>query len=477
MNFLAEVKIKNSFCLASKNKVNNKPKFIKRSYYIFIFITSLVLAGCTGSKKYFKAAERFEKQGLINEAADYYLESLQRKPTNVEARIKLKDVGQKHVSNMASDFFRNYNTQQIESSLEVFERLKDFTSKTSALSVNLDYPKTYDEDYQKVVETYCNKNYNLAYNLVNQKKYGEAIPYINNIKKYNGSYKTTRQLEIVAVCEPLYQNAITCIENKNYSGAFNLLTTVKSKTESYKDSQDLFELSKDEQTKDFMLFAPKSSSDKAEKDIEDYLFNNFNQVASQKFAFAKIINNTPFTYLPNVSEASDAGVDLIQAIRKATGADYFYSYDVSGKKENNSGPQKTSARGFQENSVKSGTLILTEYKPFDYNVVKANRSFSYQYNYKLINAYNNQIVSSQSQNITAQDAVEYNEFAKPFNGNINSLYPYNPQQTSPVAQYNPNNWRGGFSANSTLKTMDQLKEEANTKTINLFSSSIINNVK
>ncbi len=414
---------------------------------------------------------------MVSDAADYYLESLQRKPTNVEARIKLRDVGQKHVSGLASEFFRNYNTQQIESSLETFERLKAFTEKTSALSVALDYPKGYEDDYKAAVESYCNKNYNAAYALVNQKKYGEAIAYINKIKRYNAGYKTTQQLEIVAVCEPLYQNAVTCIENKNYSGAYNLLTTIKSKTESYKDARDLLELASAVQTKEFILFAPKGSPDKSEKELEDYLFNNFNSVAVQKFNFAKIINNTPFTFLPNVSEASTAGIDMIQAIRKATGADYFYSFDISGKKEYNSGPTKTYGKGYQDVSTKTGTVVTTEYRAFDYNIVKANKSYSYQYNYKLINAYNNQIVSSQNQNIMAQDAIEYNEFAKPFNGNINTLYPYNPQQTAPVAQFNPNNWRTGFSARSALKSFDQLKEEVNTKTINLFSSSILNNIK
>ena len=72
---------------------------------------------CSGSKKYFKAAERLEKQGLINDAANYYLQSLQRKPTFVDARIKLIEVGQKHISSLASDFFRNINTQQLEASL------------------------------------------------------------------------------------------------------------------------------------------------------------------------------------------------------------------------------------------------------------------------------------------------------------------------------------------------------------------------
>src|SRR5690349_24494181 len=104
---------------------------LKTVGHIIILVFSAFLLGCSGSKKYFKAAEKLEKQGLVNEAADYYLQSLQRKPTNVEARIKLKEVGQKYVSSLASQFFREHNTHQLESSLETYERLKDFISKTS----------------------------------------------------------------------------------------------------------------------------------------------------------------------------------------------------------------------------------------------------------------------------------------------------------------------------------------------------------
>ena len=439
-----------------------------------------MFVSCTGSKKYFKAATKLEKQGLFNEAADYYLISLQRKPTNVAARIKLKEVGQKHVSSLASEFFRNYNTQQLEQSLETFEKLKQFTTSTSVLDVKLDYPKTYDEDYQKTVESYCQKNYNLAYNLVNQKKYSSATEFISKVKKYNPTYKTIQQLDIIAFCEPLYQSAVNSLESKNYYGALNLLSSIKNKTENYKDSKDLLDLSLAQQTKSFMLFAPKSNvSVKAEKDIEEYLFNNFTIAATQKFTNAKIINNTPFVFLPDATDINSAGnIDLIQAIRKATGSDYFYVFDVANKNEYNSGPQKQSAKGYQEvNYRKNDKLVITTYNDISYNIVKANRSYSFEFRYKLINAYSNQIVASQTQNILANDAVEYNEFAKQFNGSINSLYPYNPSVTAPIAKYNPNAWRGKFNAKSTLKSFDVLKDEALNKTINVFTNSLSNYIK
>lgn len=446
---------------------------LTRKLHILI-LSVLVLAACSGSRKYFKAAERLEKQGLVSDAAEYYLESLQRKPTNVEARIKLKEVGQKHLSGMASEFFRNYNTQQLEASLESYERLKAFSDKTSALDVHLDYPKAYDEDYAKAIETYCGKNYEKGHLLVNQKKYGEALTYLRKVEKYNGAYKQTKALSVIATCEPLYQSAVTSLENKNYAAALNQLGSIHAKTDNYKDSQNLLELAKSQLDRSFILFKPNPSADNNEREEEEFLYNNFNQVALQRLNNVKIINNSPFQNTTGTATDlfGNANVDLVQAIRKATGADYFYVYDVANMRQYNPGPSRTVSRAFEEiKTRKNDTLVITEYKAFDYNVVKAQRSFTYDFKYKIINAYTNQVVSTQVQSLRSQDAIEYQEFQQRFNGNINTLFPYNPHQTLPNMQYNPRAWRNLFSARNTLKSMDELRKDAFNQNVTLFLNS------
>lgn len=414
----------------------------------------------------------------MNEAAEYYLESLQRKPTNVEARIKLKEVGQKSASNMASDFFRNYNTQQLEESLSSFERLKEFLSKTTALNVMLDYPKQYDEDYQKAIETYCTKNHNIAYNLVNQKKYTEATTYINNIKKYNPTFKTTQQLEIIAVCEPLYQNAVSYLENKNYSGAFNLLNTINSKSENYKDSKNLFELASAGRLKHFMILEPKGTKNQVEKLVEDALFNNFSQSLLNLLDNVVVINNTPFTNIPVLMSNNANEVDLIRAIKKSVGADYFYVYDIMDVKQSNVSADKQQGIAYEAYKVKKNdTLIVTEYRPLNYNYVKASSVYSYLFSFKLIDANTNQIISSQTKNFTSSDMVEYNEFVKQYNGNINNIYPNNPNLSMATGIKNTNNWRKLFSANKTLKSIEVLKSENQSKNVDFFMGTVKQNLK
>lgn len=442
---------------------------MKKVICIYVLLPCLFLIACTGSRKYFKVAEKLEKQGLVNEAADYYLEAVQRKPTNVDAKLKLKEVGQKHVSNMASEFFRNFNTQQLDASLESYEKLRDFNAKAQSLGITFDYPKTYDDDYQKAVDSYCSKNYNQALLLINQKKYQEAMSNIGRVEKYNNSYKNIKQMGVVAYCEPLYQNAINNLESKNYSGALSILTSIQAKTDNYKDSRDLLDLATAQQTKSFILFVPKDVADKDENAIQKRLFDDFGDAAVQKLSSAKIINNTPFQTAPSTIDLNNStNIDLIQAIRKATAADYFYIFDVLNTNEFNSGVKRTSSRGFQQVQATVNGTMVTQFTPFDYSVVTAQRAFSYDFKYKIINAYTNQIVSAQTQTIKSEDNVEYQEFARRFTGNINTLFPYDPEKQPIFQQYNPNPWRKQFSARTSLKSFDELRNDAHNQNINAF---------
>lgn len=447
---------------------------------IVLFICISVFVSCTGSKKYFKAAEKLEKQGLVSDAAEYYYVSLDRKRNNTDARIKLKEVGQKHVNSLASSFFREYNTQQYEKSIETFEQLKAFTNKTSLLNVDLNYPQAYQDDYNKSLAYYLNKNYQEASNLINQNNFDLALKYITKIKKYDSNYKKTKEFELTATCEPLYLMAVKDLESKNYSNAQVHLNSINLISSSYKDSKELLDLTTDLLKKSFIIFQPQNST---EKEIEENLFNSFIELSYQQSNKIKLINNSPFLFMPGAGDISNAGnIDLIQAIRKATGADYFYVFDVSNKKEVEVPQNKASSVCYEKFIVKKDTLFVTEYKPMTYNQVKAKRTYSYDFKYKVIDAITNQVVSSRNENSITTDNIDYYEFVKPtrnFAGGftpsyqVNNYFPYNPLLTNPINQYNPSSWRAGFSNRRELKSFSDLKNETDKKVINLFTNTLL----
>jgi hypothetical protein len=456
-----------------------KSFFIKIFYYIFIII-SLVTISCTGSKKYFKAAEKLEKQGLVNEAAQYYYESLERKKSNTDARIKLKEVGQKHVNNLASSFFREFNTQQYEQSIETFDEMNKFSSKSKVLNVDLNYPQAYKEDYNKALEYYLTKNHSEAKDLVNQGKYDLALKNISKIKKYDSNYKNTNDLEIISNCEPLYLMAIRNLESQNYKSAQNELSKINTISATYKDSKELLDLTTELQKKSFMIFEPKNSTEKA---IEDKLFNSFIELSYQNNSRVKLINNTPFLFMPNANDITNAGnIDLIQAIKKATGADFFYVFDISNKKEIETPATRGTAICFEKIVTRRDTIFITEYRPQQYNQVKGKRNYEYEFKYKLIDANTNQVVTSRSELCNGVDEIDYYEFVRgrktgnqpDFNMNVSNYFPYNPGITMPVNQYNPNNWRGAFNNRKELKSFSDLKNLADNKALNVFSNTLIN---
>ncbi|MFO0322441.1 MAG: hypothetical protein ACK504_08435 [Bacteroidota bacterium] len=451
----------------------NLIRFIKTIHFIFTLF-GIVAISCTGSKKYFRAAEKIEKQGLVNEAAQYYYESLERKKSNTKARIKLKEVGQKHINNLSSEFFREFNTQQYEQSIETFDNLKNFVLKSNALNVDLTYPKAYQDDYNKALEYYLSKNYNEANELVNQNKFDLALKKISKIKKYDSNYKNTNELETVSNCEPLYLIAIREMELQNYKSAQNNLNRINSFSNNYKDAKELLDLTTDLLKKTFIIFEPKNSN---EKEIEDRLLNHFIEYSFQNSNKIKLINNSPFLFIPNASEMTTAGnIDLTQAIKKATGADYFYVFDVLNKREVETPLSKTYLNCFEKTITKKDTILVTEYISHPYIQVKGKRSYAYDLRFKVIDANTNQIVTSQSTECNGLDEIDYYEFNKiKLNAiNINNYFPYNPLTTLPINQYNANNWRSSFNNRKELKSFIDLRAKADRKAVDIFSNTLNN---
>lgn len=442
------------------------------SKYILYFFFLFLLISCTGSRKFFKAAEKLEKQGLVDQAATYYLESAQRNTNNVKAKLKLSEVGQKYVSNLSSQFFREFNSQQFEKSVEIFNTLKKFTDDAAMLSLTLDYPKSYLDDYTVALEFYLNKYYKQTLENIEQEKWELALKTISKVKMYNNHYKDVEILEVTTKCEPLYRKVVSLMEAKNYVLAKQNLNSLLQISESYKDAKELSEIVDNQLKTSFLVFHHENKSD---KHIADNLVNEFIDITHQYANQVTLINQAPFSNMSVPIEFSCVGdLDLTKAIHKATGTDFFYVFEIVNKKEITYGPTKTKKVAYEKTRIKKDTIFVIEYKPIDYFEVKAERVYGYDFKYQLIDAFTNQILISKTENCLGSDKLLYREFAKPILNSIDNFFPYNPASTPTVNQVNPNSWRSEFKNARDLKSITLLKQEADEKALKSFKHTLSN---
>lgn len=440
-------------------------------------LLSILFFACSGSKKYFKAAEKLEKKGLVNEAAEFYLESLKRNIKNTDARIKLKETGQKYLDFLSSKFFREFTTNEYESSIQTFEKILDFKDRADALGVSLSYPSAYKEDYQTAIDNYVEENYNKGLSIYKQKKYKESLPYFEKVKKYRPEYKKLQTYYVTAHSEPLYQSIVSDVQNKNYQKALQSIYQIYKVTDNYKDVKEIEEVCQSALSKNILVFKPQLSNPYIKINLD-------NELTTQ--ILNDLLNNSNTNYL-KLKQDNTFGIfyydavannpDLLRAIAKATNSDYFLSVTVNNRKVFSPSPQIKQLTAYQEFTVKVGETITKEYKQVPYNNVFIQKTFSFDLNYKIVQTQNLQTLITQSMPIQASEKKEYNEFVYKPTADIRNFYPYNPLTTPPFSQYNPKAWRDLFFVNKQLKSDDELKQDALQNAVQTIQKSISTLIK
>ena len=79
--------------------------------FSFSLILALAFTSCNSSKSYYKKGTQLKQAGLQDEAAEFYLLALQKNANNVDARIALKQEGQKLLEFMGQDFYKLYTAE------------------------------------------------------------------------------------------------------------------------------------------------------------------------------------------------------------------------------------------------------------------------------------------------------------------------------------------------------------------------------
>lgn len=198
------------------------------------------LSACTGSKKLAKRAERLDGQGMYAEAAEMYLQSAVRNGKNVDAKIGLKQTGQRLLDDKLARFFKAANIgSDPEAAVNAYLEARNWADRVKGAGVDLEIPDHYTSDYRTVKGAALVDLYAKGQALLAAKDYEGAGAVFARIAALEPGYKDAASLQVIAYLEPLYASATTAMAQRNFRAAVADLDNIIAKDAGYKDASAL----------------------------------------------------------------------------------------------------------------------------------------------------------------------------------------------------------------------------------------------
>ncbi|MCB0790475.1 MAG: hypothetical protein H6595_14005 [Flavobacteriales bacterium] len=206
----------------------------------FAVIGALALVACNGSRSLAKKAGKLDQAGLYTEAADMYLQSLQRDQRNVDAKIGLKKVGQQVLDDKLGGFFKvNSLGEDLGGAVDAYLQAKSYAERAGKLGVQLDIADHYKSDFEQVKGAYLVELYTRGQEQMAGQRFQEAERTFERIAQIEPDYKDASSLQSIAYLEPLYRSAKNALDVGQYRKAYEDLTKVLAKDRAYKDAAGL----------------------------------------------------------------------------------------------------------------------------------------------------------------------------------------------------------------------------------------------
>lgn len=215
----------------------------KSLHNIIILFIAISITACSGSKSYYKKGKKLDESGLSLEAANFYIESLNRKRSNADAIIALKTTGQKVLDDKLATFYKNYSAERFHDAVYNYLDAQDFKSKVMQVGVSLNEAPYYADYYQKVKNIYIAELYDDAQEFLDQEQFDEAEELLNEVKMLDPKYKNVNTLHNFAFVEPKYRQALHNYDGQHYRKAYFLFKEInKYVPDGYKESKDYQQL-------------------------------------------------------------------------------------------------------------------------------------------------------------------------------------------------------------------------------------------
>jgi len=245
--------------------------------YLLLLVT-FSLHSCSGSKSMYKKGLKLEQAGMYNEACNFYYDALKRDITNVDASIRLNNLGQVIISNKLDEFDSSINNGYKKNAVYSFFYANNFKEELHTVNVNLTIPEEQKFHFQKVKTEYVEEELNVINELLEEGKFVEAKKVIKEVLRIDPNNQEIRDLDGYSTAEPIYRKAMTYYEGGSFKKAFYEFDKVLN----YKDAKLIKSLAKEKATFTIVIRSIENESEYYDLDekltfkVEKYFSENTN---------------------------------------------------------------------------------------------------------------------------------------------------------------------------------------------------------
>ena len=437
-----------------------------------LYLFAIFLVSCTGTKKMTKKAMAFEEQGMYHEAADYFLDALRRKSSNIDAAMGLKRTGQLVLDDVLAAFFKTHTAKDYKTSVYTYLKAVNWKSDAGFYKVNLEIPGYYRDYYTEDLGFYLTSIYDKALSFLDKEDFDQGLSYLDEILSLDPTYKDVAELKTYARLEPIYRKGTLALENKKFRKAYYLF----AKTIAYKDSEELKEYAlKEAQYPIAMLpFENATSSVNTHKSFESQFLNLF---IKNKNPFIKIIDRVHIETVLNEQELGISG--LVDSQTAARAGDLFGAkallvgrlVSLDAKYTKPKAIKKKGWESFKQKKYNAATKeydLVTKYTKVKYNEFQGRVYVNVTIEYKLISTETGEILATNLMSDKREDSVKYIEY----DGNTKNLFSGSWVSKEEVSESDHIN----KSYNDRKKIQNLLKANKNLRTKEDLQSVAFKNV-
>lgn len=429
--------------MSQYSSVGNNKGFFRVSIALMAILFSILIS-CSSQKKILTKAAKFTEQGNYDEAANLYYNILLQDAENKEAKNGLQAIVQIILNEKFAKFSKFVIEGNIEDALQTYHYAKGYTQNAEKVGVSAKWPDEYDEVFADVLKEYTDKQFDLAVNLMTNKKYEAAEKVFERIARFDSSFKDVSVLRLNTVLEPIYKQAIAAFNQKEFKNAYFLFSKIVSLDNTYKDAANFQKLSLQQATV-IIGVLPAGGENVAKFNFENLSNVIADGLAQQEGAYIKIADAVSLK-----KELSNRGFSAFtnsqQAIEAASNTNLTYAIIpwVDSLNYNKTAPTNVQMEAYEEvierilNPYTNTYSSISRFKKVSYTDKSETQQITGRLNLVLYHVKNKVILKTETIPFAKTDELHIASY----NGNSANLYPALPDEnfTPHVSQ----EWRNRF---------------------------------